>query len=628
VAWHLLRVISSEPCIRGHRSTKCTHANERLMVPVKKPGRPLTACPHLQPHICGCSSITAAIPRKSQCGCGTPDKTESVGASALPEAPSPTKVHFRVQKSSSKSASRKQSYDAGMLEKMDPSNVNIVPFQSNRPQQLIAPALPNAPSNGHRPSMPQTSYYEGTPSALYPHTPSPQQNYGSLPFASSNGNGNYNMSNNSETINNGVYIPMQPLPETMLASRPVTSQEGSCCGPKNGIKQEFDSQEQATSRNGSCCSKDSMGPLNSSPFLDGSQPSSTNGASQIPQYAYAPAYPMNPPLYPPYVTHTTIYAYPPSYGSYQNPLQPASWRQSVMANMYAQPSQQLALDTSHDLAGFIPIQTQNADLNTLHSCGCGDSCQCIGCAAHPYNDATQEYVRSAMKVASMEPHTPTFSPNTTSNPYSPVATPIFNGYHPNGSPISNSSLPSNGNSKLHDINHTNTNAEVASPLADTPSDTGASGTSEEQTLSAADFFFVNYPFSAEECGGDSMVCPCGDDCSCLGCTIHRMDPAAQGIGMDLNSRQHQQQSQIFNRSRPISISDGSAGIPSLNGSRNVSQTVSRSGSVSGLTGNSTRESRAGSLSSSLAGVENLKPLVDGIIPPPLSPVVERKSCCS
>ncbi|RAL59213.1 hypothetical protein DID88_006668 [Monilinia fructigena] len=38
--------MSCEPCIRGHRSTKCTHANERLMVPVRKPGRPLSACPH------------------------------------------------------------------------------------------------------------------------------------------------------------------------------------------------------------------------------------------------------------------------------------------------------------------------------------------------------------------------------------------------------------------------------------------------------------------------------------------------------------------------------------------------------------------------------------------------------
>ena len=40
------------------------------------------------------------------------------------------------------------------------------------------------------------------------------------------------------------------------------------------------------------------------------------------------------------------------------------------------------------------IQHQDAPgtLDTVHTCGCGDICQCIGCAAHPYNDATHEYV--------------------------------------------------------------------------------------------------------------------------------------------------------------------------------------------------------------------------------------------
>ena len=43
--------------------------------------------------------------------------------------------------------------------------------------------------------------------------------------------------------------------------------------------------------------------------------------------------------------------------------------------------------------------------------------------------------------------------------------------------------------------------------------------SEEQTLSANDFFFVSYPFD-DTCGGEMASCPCGDDCQCLGCVIH------------------------------------------------------------------------------------------------------------
>ncbi len=36
----LLVRMYSEPCIRGHRATTCNHARERIMLPVRKPGRP------------------------------------------------------------------------------------------------------------------------------------------------------------------------------------------------------------------------------------------------------------------------------------------------------------------------------------------------------------------------------------------------------------------------------------------------------------------------------------------------------------------------------------------------------------------------------------------------------------
>ncbi|KAK5652925.1 hypothetical protein OQA88_9404 [Cercophora sp. LCS_1] len=43
------------PCIRGHRVGTCSHEGERPMVPVKKPGRPLTSCPHLPGSQCHCA---------------------------------------------------------------------------------------------------------------------------------------------------------------------------------------------------------------------------------------------------------------------------------------------------------------------------------------------------------------------------------------------------------------------------------------------------------------------------------------------------------------------------------------------------------------------------------------------
>ena len=46
-----------QPCIRGHRSTKCQHW-DRFMVKVKKPGRPLSTCPHTND---SCSCFRSAV---------------------------------------------------------------------------------------------------------------------------------------------------------------------------------------------------------------------------------------------------------------------------------------------------------------------------------------------------------------------------------------------------------------------------------------------------------------------------------------------------------------------------------------------------------------------------------------
>lgn len=44
---------SCEPCIRGHRATSCAH-NDRVLVEVRKPGRPLQSCGHrLDTCVCG-----------------------------------------------------------------------------------------------------------------------------------------------------------------------------------------------------------------------------------------------------------------------------------------------------------------------------------------------------------------------------------------------------------------------------------------------------------------------------------------------------------------------------------------------------------------------------------------------
>ena len=127
------------------------------------------------------------------------------------------------------------------------------------------------------------------------------------------------------------------------------------------------------------------------------------------------------------------------------------------------------------------IQHQDAPgtLDTVHTCGCGDTCQFIECAANPYNDATQEYVRSAYESMNQP--------------------------------------PTNGN-----ITSQLTLTDPISALtAHTPSST-TFGNDEEQTpLYASDFVF----------GSDLVLDgPCGAECECLVCTSHRQPAIPCGGG--------------------------------------------------------------------------------------------------
>ena len=155
---------------------------------------------------------------------------------------------------------------------------------------------------------------------------------------------------------------------------------------------------------------------------------------------------------------------------------------------------------------YAPTAELNAAGGVTHQCKCGESCQCIGCAAHPYNEATQNYVRSAWDTVAEE---------------APGAQEDVNGGHTPAAAATNGNLDiklneADGTSSI--TNTADSTIQSPPPITHSPSD-NASTEGEEQTLSANDFFFVSYPFG-DSCAGDTASCPCGDDCQCIGCAIH------------------------------------------------------------------------------------------------------------
>lgn len=480
-----------------------------------------------------CGSVTAAIPRKQTCRCGgessttTAPATPVVSQTSIAEVPSPTKSTFKVQKvARPPSRSRKQSYDPVNFDRMDMNSVNILSYKQ---QGQNIPINMSAPSGYSMVGQPQIYGYPPQYASIQTHfnhvpmqTPPVSYDDGSSPIMGVNGFSNgtihgkepyavesplgtptmYNNGNTTMVMKTGSCCAPPPPLNTINGNHinkiqtngksKASSDGGSCCAPKQKSLSHTSSiattiSESEEPKTSSCCSSKPVQPMKQESISTNGTPRNTNPPSPNQVMAQG-SIPFTQPFYPQYLANVpTVFTYPPTYGSFQNPLQPSAWRESMRTNNYSpHPSMPMPGSTTYNGSQVAEVA------DTVHTCCCGDSCECIGCAAHPYNDASQSYVRSA---------------------YQSMTADLSGGeMYTNGQPHTNGVGNGNGNGTMAE--------PIASPTANTPSST-TSGNAEEQSLSASDFFFVNYPFSGEGCGGDTMSCPCGDDCQCIGCTIHR-----------------------------------------------------------------------------------------------------------
>ncbi|KAH8884657.1 hypothetical protein GQ53DRAFT_770739 [Thozetella sp. PMI_491] len=508
--------VACAPCIRGHRSTKCNHAAERVMVPVRKPGRPLSTCPCPPDQPCGCGGVKVAIPRKQKCGCGGEEEHASDAhpepapiLNDTPTSPTSARGPYRVNKSSSglRQNGRKLSFEPSQLGRIDPNTVNIVnhfgsvdattmSLLSNHMSTPVTTAggsvigYASSGVNGYG-SHVQLGYQ--APMGFGP-PPQAIQRVQQAPQAIIL----------QHEIQNGIKESHSAMPTPVMATIPLApmSNGGHKVRPPNGVRQtpvaaplSPPANDSSNEGGGSCC----CGPKKDSPDIKPTMapPPPVDTSKTFMQQLPPAALNLKTQSYQDPYAQQTVYTYPANYGSFSNPVNQDLWLQ--ISNMNG-----VSVDGSPDPLGF------------SHECSCGPGCSCVGCVAHPFNQEMFNYVNNAYNTAELSPTEPYTHMNGNSSSV-PAPAAASNG----GSAAGNgtNATTTTRSSCCGGAAQTHSTEPPSPPPAQTPSD--ASGFSEEQALSTSDYFFVNIPYDPSGCNGSEVFCPCGDDCACDGCVVHK-----------------------------------------------------------------------------------------------------------
>ncbi|KAF2181961.1 hypothetical protein K469DRAFT_250453 [Zopfia rhizophila CBS 207.26] len=531
--------VACGPCIRGHRSSKCDH-RDRVLVEVRKPGRPLSSCPHSSGS-CSCERVVInyTIPKTSECACTSdrPPQASTAGTSN------------RVQKNRHRKST--STFVPSSLEKAikvtQDAETDASSHLTRSPTNPSLPASENSTSNGASP-------------------PSSASSTPRMRAASSR----------KQSYSSDMQIPDASIKSSRSPTvKPQATQEVSdCCKPKLTRREPEPVQQQQAQ--GCCSSKAKEAPKQTpakKPYC--SRPDQQNQADLIAQ--------MN--------GQQSIFQ---GFGNFAQLLQQGQFQMAphgvpnpglnYMSNSPANMGMSLPsgfgtpiynhLASGYQNSTSIPMAAMHNGANhsgnrpVEHNCHCGDACSCFGCAAHPNNATMMEYIRlmhqymSTGGFGNLPP--PTY--DLPSYPYHPgygaethrdVA---FNGNRPSASfaqlsvgPISYQMnmnpmmsipntpstqtgpwqqdamqapihIPSMSDSQYFSANNTNTQEQslslkteesVSTPFADSPQQ---DKDEETPTLSPSSYFWSELVLPG--CNDATGTCQCGDGCECVGCLTH------------------------------------------------------------------------------------------------------------
>ncbi|KAI9880535.1 MAG: hypothetical protein M1830_002575 [Pleopsidium flavum] len=248
-----------------------------------------------------------------------------------------------------------------------------------------------------------------------------------------------------------------------------------------------------------------------------------NGPQMAPKYPPLLLYQHPAALHPHHMdmSQTTLYTIPPSYATASHPLtlqQLAFLQQNP--HLYSQTVPQYA---PFGIVGQVaPPADEMITFAPAHNCNCGAACQCLGCAAHPFNTTTRSHVQSLGAIIAHGD-----DDRVSGSPPQSGCGPLLNqplDIH-NVMPVTSQCF--NGNLVTNPSSSEVNTMQTATPSfsQSTWSPTGSNGPDGQQVpfLSSA-YYTMEIPMDSSgpkaSCTDVSGSCQCGDECACIGCLTH------------------------------------------------------------------------------------------------------------
>lgn len=203
---------------------------------------------------------------------------------------------------------------------------------------------------------------------------------------------------------------------------------------------------------------------------------------------------------------------------------------------------------------FSPVDAATA---ADHVCECGPTCNCVLCIDHPYNNATMNHIATEFGQMMSSSDGAQFSPTNGHG------TPGANGHRPDYFPqnwLSSGMFPPG----FSDPSMMGNNQHQPQQQPQQSHSPPQQATDMDIILNPADFQMFNFAFPSMEdgaqfetsgmggmdggpleampdmmdlngfCGGAPEGCPCGDECACIGCQIHK-PTNGNGLGNGVGS---------------------------------------------------------------------------------------------